>query len=247
MGSLPRLPTGPGSCTPGKWLLPKVSLGVHLPRLPHPGVAAPGKLGPAPAYLGLLGLAAALESRGAGEQAWGWAAKGFFRCCAASNGAWSPSPEAPVQGPRGRSPQRSRIPPRTRRRAQGARRVLAMDPPSWHAPQVAMIEGRRANEEEIPTTVWLDPPSAREVKVLLIVLQAMRSGAFVVGSLPGAQYGETLRVRGLDQPPRQGCVSPRFPRRRTPWPSSALNGPDNPAAPTQSARGAGPKLSWLSP
>ena len=42
----------------------------------------------------------------------------------------------------------------------------------------------------------------------MVVLQAMRSGAFVVENLPGVAHREAFRVRGMDKPPRQGSVTP---------------------------------------
>ena len=71
-----------------------------------------------------------------------------------------------------------------------------------------MMQGRRASEGEAPTSIWLDPPSAEEAQDLLVVLQAMRSGAFTVQGFPGVTHRGTLRVRGVDQPPRQGIVTP---------------------------------------
>ena len=71
-----------------------------------------------------------------------------------------------------------------------------------------MIQGRRASEVEAPTSIWLDPPSAEEAKDLPIVPQAMKSGAFTVQGFPGVAHRGALRVRGVDQPPRQGFVTP---------------------------------------
>ena len=71
-----------------------------------------------------------------------------------------------------------------------------------------MVQGRRASEGEAPTSIWLDPPSSEEAQDFLAVLQAMRCGAFAVQSLPGAAHRGAFRIRGLDQPPRQGIVTP---------------------------------------
>ena len=84
-----------------------------------------------------------------------------------------------------------------------------------------MIQGRRASEEQAPTSIWLDPPSAKDTQDLLVVLQTMRSGAFVVEGLPGAPHRGAFRVRSMHQPPRQGIVRPPPPRPRTPSPSPA--------------------------
>ena len=71
-----------------------------------------------------------------------------------------------------------------------------------------MTQGRRASEGEVPTTIWMDPPNQEEVQDLLVVLQAMRSGAFVLGGLPGVPSRGSLTVKGVDTPPRQGCATP---------------------------------------
>ena len=51
-----------------------------------------------------------------------------------------------------------------------------------------MVQGRRASEGETPTSIWLDPPSADETRDLLVVLQAMRTGAFTVQGIPGVEH-----------------------------------------------------------
>ena len=71
-----------------------------------------------------------------------------------------------------------------------------------------MVQGRRDSEDEVPISILLDLPTGRETQDLLVVLQAMRGGAFVVESFPGAAHREAFRVRGMDQPPRQGSVTP---------------------------------------
>ena len=78
-----------------------------------------------------------------------------------------------------------------------------MRSPRWRTPQVAMIQGRRAGEGEVPIMVLFGPPTPEEAQGILVVFRAIRSGAFVVENLPGARHRESLRVRGLD-PPRQG-------------------------------------------
>ena len=52
----------------------------------------------------------------------------------------------------------------------------------------------------------------------------MRGGALDVCSPPGAAHRETLRIRGLDQPPRQVCMTP------------ALSSPDSVAEPSPQVR-----------
>ena len=71
-----------------------------------------------------------------------------------------------------------------------------------------MVQGRRATEGEAPTSVWMDPPSADETRDLLVVLQAMRTGAFTLRGIPGVELRGILRVRGVDRPPRQGIATP---------------------------------------
>ena len=83
-----------------------------------------------------------------------------------------------------------------------------MSSPKWRTLHVAMVQGRRAGEGESPTSIWIDPPAQDETRDLLVVLQAMRGGAFDVGNLPGAAHKDSLRVKDLDQPLRQGCVTP---------------------------------------
>ena len=46
-----------------------------------------------------------------------------------------------------------------------------------------------------PTTIWLDPPTIEKAQDLLIILQGMRNGAFVVESLPGAGHRGSLRAK----------------------------------------------------
>ena len=137
-----------------------------------------------------------------------WAAEGFRRCCQASDGAWvrvlEPGPGARTA----RSPTRSRSPPGHRKQPRAGGSFLAIGRPRWPSPQVAMIQGRRASKEETPTSIWLDPPSAEETQDLLVVLQAMRTGAFTVQGFPGVAHQGALRVRGVDQPPRQGIATP---------------------------------------
>ena len=83
-----------------------------------------------------------------------------------------------------------------------------MSSPRWWTPHIAMVQGRRTGEAESPTTIWIDPFSQDETRDFLVVLQAMRGGAFDVGGFLGAAHRDSLRVSGLDQPPRQGCVTP---------------------------------------
>ena len=163
---------------------------------------------PPMAYLGLLGPAAALGGLGPTHRKGTWAADGFLRCCRASNGAWGTPPPLRPATDEQRDDRRSRSPPRLRVEAGNRGQVLCARPPSWPTPQVAMTQGRRATEDEAPTTIWIDPPDGEEVRDLLVVLQAMRSGAFTAQHLPGAASRNLLRVRGVDAPPRQGCVTP---------------------------------------
>ena len=71
-----------------------------------------------------------------------------------------------------------------------------------------MTHGRRASEGEVPTTIWMDPPNQEEVQILLVALRAIRAGEVAPEDFPGAASKGTLRVRGLDAPPRQGCTTP---------------------------------------
>ena len=83
-----------------------------------------------------------------------------------------------------------------------------MSSPRWKTPHVAMVQSRQAGEGESPTTIWVDPPSPDETRDFMVVPQAMRSEAFDVGNLPGAANRDSLRVRSLDQPTRQACMTP---------------------------------------
>ena len=100
------------------------------------------------------------------------------------------------------------VPPEHRRQPRAYGGFLTVGSPRWPSPQVAMVQGRRASEGEAPTSIWLDPPSAEEAQDFLVVLQAMRSGAFTVQGFPGAAHRGAFKARGLDQPPRQGIVTP---------------------------------------
>ena len=163
------------------------------------------------AYLGLLGPAAALGSFGQMNREGTWAADEFLRCCRASDGAWR-APAGQGDGTMGqRGSWRSRSPPLPRVKLESRGGVLDARPPRWPTPQVAMTQGRRATEGEVPTTIWMDPPNQEEVQVLLVVLQAIRTGEFAPECLPGAASRGSLRIRGVDAPPRQGCVT-RCPR-----------------------------------
>ena len=158
-------------------------------------------------YFGLVGPAAAIRGPARDEQGSDWAAEGFRKCCQASDGAWEPIRGALGQVHGAHSPGRSKTPPRHQERAQGNQGIFAVRPPRQPSPQVAMIQGRRASEEEAPTSIWLDPPTGRETQDFLVVFQATRSGTFVVESSPGATHRGAFRVRGMDRPPRQGTVT----------------------------------------
>ena len=73
---------------------------------------------------------------------------------------------------------------------------------------MAMTLGRRAREGENHTTIWIDPPSREETRDFFVAFQALRGGVLDVSSFVGAAHREALRVRGVDQPPRQSCVTP---------------------------------------
>ena len=161
---------------------------------------------PPMAYLGLLGPAAAFQGWGQTGGGGNWAADGFLRCCRASDGACEALPGGPGPAQQRQSPGRSRSPPRPRARARRAESFLGMSSPRRRTPQVVMLQGRRAREGETPTTIWIDPPSREETRDLLVAFHAVQGGALDVNSFPGAAHREALRIRGLDQPPRQSCV-----------------------------------------
>ena len=73
---------------------------------------------------------------------------------------------------------------------------------------MVMVRGRRARGGESPTSIWMEPPSREETQGLFVALHALRGGALDVSGFPGAAHRNALRVRGLDQPPRQSCLTP---------------------------------------
>ena len=115
-----------------------------------------------------------------------WAAEGFRRCCQACDGAWDTTPGGLGQAPRARSPKRSRTPPRHLKRAQRNEGVFSVQSPRWPSPQVAMVQGRRASEEDVPTSIWLDLPTRKETQDLLVALQAIEEWSFRRGEFPGS-------------------------------------------------------------
>ena len=72
---------------------------------------------------------------------------------------------------------------------------------------MVMVRGRRAREGETPPAIWIDPPSREETQDFFVALHALRGGALDVSGFPGAAHRDALRVRGLDQPPRQSCLT----------------------------------------
>ena len=159
---------------------------------------------PPMAYLGLLRPAAALQGWGMTGGGGNWAADGFLmRCCHASDGAWGAMPRSAGPAP---CPGRSKSPPATD--GDKGENFLDLNSPKRKTPQVDMVRSRRARESETPTTIWMDPPSREETQNLRVALQALRGGALDVSGLPGAAHRDALRVRGLDQPPRQSCLTP---------------------------------------
>lgn len=112
-----------------------------------------------------------------------------------------------IPGGAGAAPPESTTP--TRAEAHGEATVLAMRSPRKRTPQVAMTRGRRTREGELPTTIWMDPPSREEERDLLVALHAqLRIGALDVNGFPSAAHKEAFRIRGLDRPPRQSCLTP---------------------------------------
>ena len=93
-------------------------------------------------------------------------------------------------------------------------------PPRW----TCYKAGGQEKVKPPPLRIWIEPPSREETRNLLVALHAMRSGALDVCSLPGAAHREALRIRGLDQPPRQVCMTP------------ALSSPDSVAEPSPQVR-----------
>ena len=159
------------------------------------------------AYLGLLKPAAALQSLDEENTAEAGRPRHSSGAAMPEMGLGTPHQGAPARFP-GDVARGCREPPRPRQRAQGVGSLFNMQSPGRQTPQVAMIQGRRATEEEVATTVWLNPPTPEETQDLLVVLLAIRHGAFAVKNLPGAGHPESLWAKGLHQPPRQGCVTP---------------------------------------
>ena len=163
---------------------------------------------PPMAYLGLLGPAAAHQGWGLTGSGGNWAANGFRRCCRASDEAWEAGPGDMGPAQEGQRAVLPRSPPpatcRGPRRGDCPRHEIPQDEdsPGGHD-QGQADEGRR-----VPTTIWMDPPSKEEERDLLVALHALRSGALDVNGLPSAAHRGALRVRGLDRPPRQSCLTP---------------------------------------
>ena len=182
--------------------------GFPLPTCPVQAWQFIGNSIPPPmAYLGLLGPAAALQGWGLPGSGGNWAADAFHKCCRASDGAWEAVPSDNKASPGGAKGRATETHPPTRVEAHGGATVLAIRSPRKKK-QVAMTRSRRTREGELPTTIWMDPPSKEEERDLLVAIHALRSGALDVNGFPNAAHREALRIRGLDRPPRQSCLTP---------------------------------------
>jgi len=185
---------------------------------------------PPMAYLAILGLAMALAGKQGKAQDVEWAAKGFHQLCEDSKGRW---PRRALANATDDSRPRSRSPPPAKIRAdvQGPASFLATV-----APARPLRGGTRTSDPLVdPDTIWIDPPTAREVQSLIGVLWALRQGSVVTQALPGAGLAAMPRVRGFHAPP--GMAAPRaWPPHltcRTPkWrtPTCRLKHPQDPRA-----------------